>query len=409
MKTCWDDVKKILCVRLDNLGDVLMSTPAMRALRERFPQARLSLMASAAGAALAPFLPDIHELIVYDAPWVKHPTPGEASTDLDMLARLRAGSFDAAVIFTVYTQSALPAALFCRLAGIPRILAHSRENPYFLLTNWVRDSVPADGGRHEVQRQLDLVAQVGARTTDPRLIFALRERDRQGMREVLKRHGVDPDSGFIVVHPGASAASRRYPAEYFALAVRRLAPHAKGPILITGTQAEYRLADCICEASLVGAKNLAGALSLGEFAALIDAAAVLLSNNSGPVHIAAAMGTPVVDLYALTNPQHTPWRVPHRLLYHDVDCRYCYSSTCREVHHACLRGVEPDAVVAAALALLRSAENPLVPDTVVQSLPPATGTSTIAGAGGSVGMTGLPAVGRSPVPIQHPLPSRVRL
>lgn len=370
MSVDWDPIRKILCMRLDNLGDVLMSTPAMRALAERFPRARLSLMASPSGAALAPFLPDIDELIVYDAPWVKHPAQGEVAADLDMLARLRAGAFDAAVIFTVYTQSALPAALFCRLAGIPRVLAHSRENPYFLLSDWAQDKLPADGGRHEVQRQLDLVAQVGARTVDPRLIFALREQDRQGMQQKLQAHGVDPARGFIVVHPGATAASRRYPAEYFALAVRRLAPQGGLPIVLTGSPAEHLLAHTISQASLANAINLAGALSLGEFAALIEAASVLVSNNSSPVHIAAAMGTPVVDLYALTNPQHTPWRVPHRLLYHDVPCRYCYRSICPQAHHGCLRGVEPDAVVAAALALLRLRQDPSRPDPVVQRLPP---------------------------------------
>ncbi|MGN5478419.1 glycosyltransferase family 9 protein [Cupriavidus basilensis] len=77
-----------------------------------------------------------------------------------------------------------------------------------------------------------------------------------------------------------------------------------------------------------------------------------MSNNSGPVHIAAALGTPVVDLYALTNPQHTPWQVPHRTLFEDVPCRHCYKSTCPQGHHRCLRGVSPAAVIAAAQALL---------------------------------------------------------
>jgi lipopolysaccharide heptosyltransferase II len=383
MNTSWDDVRRILCVRLDNLGDVLMSTPAMRALGERFPRAKLALLASPAGAQLAPFMPDIAELIVFEAPWVKHPAATAVGTDLDMLARLRAASFDAAVIFTVYTQSALPAALFCRLAGIPRVLAHVRENPYALVSDWVQDDVPADGGRHEVQRQLDLVAQVGARTTDPRLLLALRDEDRDGMRARLRTHGVDPDSGFIVVHPGATAASRRYPAEYFALAVRRIAAQTGRPIVLTGSAAERPLADSIRQASLACVTNLAGTLALGEFAALLEAASVVVSNNSGPVHIAAAMNTPVVDLYALTNPQHTPWRVPHRLLYQDVPCRYCYRSACPQGHHTCLRGVEPDAVVAATQALLRLRENPSTPDDVVQALPPVLAVAAPASGGAS--------------------------
>jgi hypothetical protein len=101
---------------------------------------------------------------------------------------------------------------------------------------------------------------------------------------------------------------------------------------------------------------LAGALPLGELGALIETADLLLSNNSGPVHLAAALGTPVVDLYALTNPQHTPWRVPHRVLNVDVPCRNCYRSVCDQPGHPCLLGVSVDDVVAATHALLRGSE-----------------------------------------------------
>jgi ADP-heptose:LPS heptosyltransferase len=98
--------------------------------------------------------------------------------------------------------------------------------------------------------------------------------------------------------------------------------------------------------------SLAGELDLAELAALIGRAPLLVSNNTGPVHIAASLGTPVVDLYALTNPQHTPWGVPSRVLNHDVPCKYCYKSVCPEGHHDCLRLVAPGRVVAAAVELL---------------------------------------------------------
>jgi ADP-heptose:LPS heptosyltransferase len=97
-------------------------------------------------------------------------------------------------------------------------------------------------------------------------------------------------------------------------------------------------------------------LDLEELAALIEAASVMVAGNTGPVHIAAAVGTPVVDLYALTNPQHTPWSVPSVVLYHDVPCRWCYKSVCPEGHHLCLRGIDPGAIVRAALDLLSAPE-----------------------------------------------------
>ena len=96
----------------------------------------------------------------------------------------------------------------------------------------------------------------------------------------------------------------------------------------------------------------AGVLALDELAALIALAPVLIANNTGPAHIAAAVGTPVVDLYALTNPQHTPWMVPNRVLSHDVPCKYCYKSVCPEGHHHCLRLITPSEVVRATYELL---------------------------------------------------------
>ena len=93
-------------------------------------------------------------------------------------------------------------------------------------------------------------------------------------------------------------------------------------------------------------------------AALIGLAPLMISNNTGPVHVAAALGTPVVALYALTNPQHTPWQVPSRVLFNDVPCKFCYKSICPLGHHNCLRLVEPEDVVHAAAELLAAADSP---------------------------------------------------
>jgi ADP-heptose:LPS heptosyltransferase len=98
--------------------------------------------------------------------------------------------------------------------------------------------------------------------------------------------------------------------------------------------------------------SLAGRLDLRGLSALISLAPLLVASNTGPVHIAAGVRTPVVDLYALTNPQHVPWMVPHRLVFHDVPCKFCYKSSCPLGHHNCLRLVPPEAVVEAALDLL---------------------------------------------------------
>lgn len=345
----WQNARRILCIRPDNMGDVLMTEPAMRALRNAVPGRHIALLASPSGAAVAPYLACVDEVIAYEAPWVKNDSQALPQADLDMVARLQAGRFDAAVIFTVYSQSALPAALMCRLAGVPLVLAHCRENPYRLLSNWVREGGLLDGGRHEVQRQLDLVQTVGARSTDTRMRAKAFAQDHESLDRILAGHGVYAPQDWIVLHPGATAESRRYPAARFAQAVSHL--HAQAPVLVTGGKSEDELASVVCQGD-PRAINLAGQLSLGQLIALIERARLLISNNSGPVHIAAATGTPVVDLYALTNPQHTPWQVANRVLNHDVPCKNCYRSVCPQGHHACLLGVEPQQVAEAARELL---------------------------------------------------------
>ncbi|WP_229217292.1 glycosyltransferase family 9 protein [Massilia forsythiae] len=379
MAPAWRRARRILCVRLDSLGDVLMCTPAMRALRDSVPGRSLTLLASPAGAAAAAFVPEIDDVIVHRAPWMKDGGEGSsgARPDDDMAAgagpaerpqsaaapvagladALAARAFDAAVIFTTYTQSALPAALLCHLAGIPLRLAHCRENPYRLLSDWVADPEPATMVRHEVQRQLALVKRVGCRTADQRLSFALRPADLDTVRALLRSAGIDPGRPWLLLHPGASAAARRYPPGRWMQAMRLLAQHPGLPLVLTGSAAESALAGQLRDGAGIAAPvhSLAGRLSLGELGAAVRLAAVAITNNTGPAHIAAALGTPVVDLYALTNPQHTPWAVRSRVLFEDVPCRFCFKSSCPMGHHACLDGVAPERIVQAVRELLEPA------------------------------------------------------
>lgn len=354
MTAAWPDARNVLCVRLDNMGDVLMTTPALKALRESVPGRRLTLLTSRSGAALAPHLACVDDIIAYDAPWVRHDAGGRPADDREMIELLAARRFDAAVVFTVYSQSPLPAALMCRLAGVPRILAHCRENPYGLLDDWVPESEPHDQVRHEAQRQLDLVAHVGASVRCKRMVFDPGSGARERLDATLDGLGIAPGGAYIVLHSGATAASRIYPASAYASVARSLLDEFDGCVLLTGTQAESAAIEALLAMiDRPRAHGLAGALDLGQLGALLAGACVLIANNSGPVHIAAALGTPVVDLYALTNPQHTPWLVESRVLNRDVPCKYCYKSVCPAGHHACLAGVPPDEVVAAARAIWR--------------------------------------------------------
>jgi lipopolysaccharide heptosyltransferase II len=354
----WRGVRRVLAVRLDNMGDVLMSTPALAALRETVAGAHITLLGSRSGAALAPHLPPVDEAIAFEASWVRNDSSESerplGQAECALVDRLAAAEFDAAVIFTVATQSALPAALLCRMAGIPRRLAHARENPYGLLSDWVPETdAVADGMRHEVQRQLDLVRHVGWTTADPRLQFQPGDSRQDTARAQLIAAGLQCGERYVVVHVGATAASRRYPAERFGAVAHEVARRSGRAMVFVGDGSELTLV-AEARAAMGGTPsiNLAGRLSLGELGAVIGGADLLIANNSGPMHLAAAMGTPVVALYALTNPQHTPWQVPARVLNHPVACRHCLKSECPLGTHECLMKVAVLSVVEAALDLL---------------------------------------------------------
>ena len=359
-RDAWRKVRRLLAVRLDNLGDLLMTTPALAALRETLPDAHITLLGSSAVACARPHLAMVDSAISFDAPWVRHAElpaqlelPGQAEAAL--LRQLTQMRYDAVVIFTTSTQSPLPMAMLARQAGIPLRLAHCRENPYALLSDWVPETDTLSAHmRHEVRRQLDLVAHIDARTADERLRFRLLPLDQKHAEALLHKAGLSGRRSYVVVHPGASAASRRWPPARFGAAADLIAANSGCQIVFCGTQGE---AELIAEAraAMNGPSiSLDGALSLGEFAAVLDGASLILCNNSAPAHLAAALGTPIVELYALTNPQHTPWRVPSRVLNHNVPCRWCLKSTCPERHNDCLRRIHPARAAEAAVQLLRA-------------------------------------------------------
>jgi lipopolysaccharide heptosyltransferase II len=352
MTPTWDNAKSILCIRLDAIGDVIMTTPAFHALKAGHPDRQLTLLTSSAGAAIAPLISDLGQVIIHDAPWLKSTVQEDPESEFALIKHLEQCQFDAAIIFTVYSQNPLPTALICYLAKIPLRLAHCHENPYQLLTHWVKDPEPDQRIRHEVQRQLDLVKTIGCTVADSRLRLDLSVTAIQQVYEFLAQAGIAIDSPWMVIHPGSTAVSRRYPPEQFAIVAEILIKKFGVQVIFTGTKTERSLVDSIQVSLGVPSTSLVGALDLHQLAALLSLTPVFITNNTGPMHIAAAVQAPTVALYALTNPQHTPWSVPHQILFQDVPCRYCYKSICPEGHHRCLQGVTPDQVVQAAIELL---------------------------------------------------------
>jgi ADP-heptose:LPS heptosyltransferase len=199
------------------------------------------------------------------------------------------------------------------------------------------------------------VQTVGFSTTDDRLSLRVPDEARERIRRRLTQLPIDLRRPWIVIHPGASASSRRYPPLNFALAARELIKAHGWQVVFSGTADERALVQSIQAMLRAPSHSLAGELDIADLAALLELAPLLIVNNTGPAHIAAAVGTPLVDLYALTNPQHTPWRANSRVLSHHVPCQNCFKSVCPEGHHNCLRLIPPTDVVAAALDLFDGA------------------------------------------------------
>jgi lipopolysaccharide heptosyltransferase II len=295
-----------------------MSTPAIRALKETVPGRKITVLTSSYAAKIARYIPEIDEVIEFNVPWIKmNGRSPSAKTILDLVANLKKRKFDAAVIFTAFSQNSQPTALICYLAEIAHVLSYSRENPYSLISNWVVDNEPFVPLIHQVERDLRLVATVGATTSKETLSLQIPEGALTSLQKKIAAKGIDLNNKWFIMHPGVSEIKRRYPPKLFAK-VGKLLVQDGYQILLTGSLSERELTIKIQEEIGSEAVSLAAVLSLEEFIALTSLTPVLITNNTGPAHIAAALQRPVVDLYALTNPQHTPWMTKSRVLYFSV-------------------------------------------------------------------------------------------
>lgn len=313
----WPDCKNILCIRADNMGDLLMSTPAIRALKKSF-SCKITVLTSSMATGIAKFIPDIDETITYDLPWVKTQQAASAGDFFQIVELLKQREFDAAVIFTVYSQNPLPAAMLAYLAGIPRRLSYCRENPYELLTDWIPDKEPYTLVRHQVRRDLDLVSSIGAVTDNEKLSVKLPENVWPAIAKKLQGAGIDIKKPWVILHACVSEKKREYPEALWVSTGKKIVENLKQQVLCTGGVSEKTITAKLANQIGNGAFSLGGMFSLEEFIVLIHHAPLVISVNTGTIHIAAATSTPVIVLYALTNPQHLPWKVAGKVLLFDV-------------------------------------------------------------------------------------------
>jgi ADP-heptose:LPS heptosyltransferase len=309
----WVGCKSILIVRADNMGDLLMSSPAIKAVKETL-NCKISVLTSSMGKGIAHFIPEIDEVIVADLPWIKNSADFMPEDYFALVEKLSKSNFDGVIIFTVYSQNPLPSAMLGYLAKIPRRLAYCRENPYQLLTDWVPEKEPYTFVRHQVRRDLDLVANINCLASNERLSLKVNKECWPVLKDKLQKMGINDDKIWIIMHAGVSEEKRQYPLDDWVETGKLLVEELPCKLLLTGSFSESDLSNEISEGIGSNAYSLAGHLSLEEFITLINYSALVISVNTGTIHIAAALDIPIIVLYALTNPQHAPWKVKGEVL-----------------------------------------------------------------------------------------------
>lgn len=334
---------RVLACRLDNAGDVILAGPAVRALAS---QASVTMVVGPSGVDAASLLPGVDRVVRFEAPWVGFSSvPVEPCAVAAFIGTIRAERPDAALVLTSFHQSPLPMALLLRLAGVPWIGATCVDHPGSLLD--LRHPLLADV--HEADQQLSLAAAAG---------FPLPEGDDGGLAVQEGRlppigalGAVLPAAPYVVVHPGASVPARGLPAALVADAVPSIVESGRR-VVLTGTVGERPLVAGV--GRLEGVTDLVGRLDLPALATVLRGATAVVCGNTGPAHLAAAVGTPVVSVFAPVVPARRwgPRGVAHRLLGEQgIACRDCRARRCDLPGQPCVGDLTGADVVAALDAL----------------------------------------------------------
>ena len=336
-----------LLVRGPNwLGDAVLTIPTLMALRGEFPKARITLLAKPSVAELFQGHPAVDDTIVYRNPGIHAGMGGKW-----ILARtLRQGRFDLAVLL----QNAFEAAFISALAGIPNRYGYATDGRGFLLTHPV-PQIPGIRERHEVEYYLALLRPLGLQLTATLpILYTTPEEDRAAAGQLVS-FGIVPGRPIIGLNPGSTyGTAKRWLPERYAEVADRLAAEYGAHLLIFGGRGEETLGHAISGRMTSSNTVLSGRTTVRQLMALIKRCRILLTNDAGPMHIANALGVPVVAVFGPTDSRRTaPFGSGHELVRHPVDCSPCLLREC-PIDHRCMRGIVPDMVHAAAVRRLQA-------------------------------------------------------
>jgi heptosyltransferase-2 len=335
-------VKRILIVRTDRLGDVVLTLPLLPALRRCFPDAFIAMLLKEYTGEIVEGNPFVDEIIWYDKGGMSVPFR-------KMCKLLRGRSFDAAVI--VYPRFRLACLMMC--AGIPLRIGTGYRYYSFLLNRRVYEH-RKDAAKHELEYNFGLLRELGCTTRErPEFFIDIPETARLRVAEILRQAS---GKKVVVIHPGSGGSAREWPAEFFGSLALTLASRGDIAIFVTGSGSDAAKVHQVVALSAHQAVSLCGILNVKELAALLRKASLFISNSTGPIHIAAAMGTPVIGLY----PQHTamsarrwgPWADRKRVLVpqKSPQCSDCTKSAGQRCE--CMASIPVEDVLRNALDLL---------------------------------------------------------
>lgn len=343
---------KILIRAPNWVGDAIMALPALRAVRERFPESTIAIVAR-------PYVADIYrgqeicdELVAYDPKGAQAGLGGRGR----LAKELREQKFDLALLL----QNAFDAAWLAWRAGIPQRIGYARDGRSPLLTK--RIAVPKRGEipPHEQFYYLELLRRAGwidALPDEHHVQLRVGEEVRRSAEETLAAAGARRNAPRIALGAGSSFGSAKcWPPERFADFVNRYRRHTDSDVILFGTAAEQQVADAIAAGISGPAIRLVGKTAIADLPALLSRCHLFVGNDSGAMHVAAAVGLPVVAIFGPTDPCGTAPITPRCTVVQEKPyCSPCFLRRC-PIDHRCMTNVQPEAVEAAARDWLRAAE-----------------------------------------------------
>jgi heptosyltransferase-2 len=339
--------KRILVIRLDRLGDVVLSTPVLQALRWQFSHAFIAMMVRPACEDIVRGNPYINDVIVYE----KENAHRSVWGTIRFAKELRRYRFDTALALHPSNRShVIP-----WLAGIPVRIGYDRKSAW-LLTHRLKH-YKQEGKYHEALYTLECLRLFGIAPDRPQPFVPIQQSAARAIERLFAKHSIQSADRLVAIHPSASCVSKRWMPERFAQVADRLIAEQALRVCVVAADDDARYARQMLAAMRQRALDFSAQLSVSRLAALLARCRLLISNDSGPVHVAAAVGTPVVDIFG-RNQRGLSWQRwgplgdGHVVLHKEVGCVTCLAHNC-DIGFLCLTALSQEEVYQAAVSVLR--------------------------------------------------------